>query len=425
MFSGYLDTTKPERKLHYMFLPSQNDPTKDPLVVWLNGGPGCSSLGGFITEHGPALFNDYDTELKLNEFSWNKKANMIYIESPAGVGFSYSTLGVKDLITNDEMSAQDNLQALLSFRKKFPEYESNDFYLSGESYAGIYVPQLATKVLEDGTFKTFRGILIGNGCTDWNYDLEHSLVEFAHDHYIYPKKVLDDYKNNCITEAYSPLQRIEISDNCLKAKKQVKESLEGLNIYDIYRPCPKDPTDTSNTSSMATFNVLINKVIKKQKEIIYGESKAPLDLSIWPSHCSDNHAIAAYFNQDAVKDALHVKKDITWANCNPDISSTYDVDTRGSIYLYPNIMKNNIRILFYTGDTDAAVVFKGSIKWIRDLNLPIKTPYRSWIVNDQVAGFTQEYEGLTYTTIKGTGHMAPGWKKEESFIMFNNFISGQ
>jgi len=433
IYSGYLDTSKPERKLHYVFVPSQSDIVKDPLVVWFNGGPGCSSLEGFISEHGPAVFNDFETTIKLNEFSWNKNANMLYIESPAGVGFSYTTLGKQDYASDDEKSAVDNLQALLSFRKKFPEYESNDFYISGESYAGIYVPHLATKVLEDTTFKSFKGIIIGNGVTDWNYEVEKSLLDFAYGHYLITEDMVKDYYKNCVLSTSSFLQNFKVPINCINAKKRVKASLEGLNIYDVFRICPKDTlnefSDSKNTSSMASTINLLKKVSSLQKQKAYGEFynefADPLDVSMWPSSCKDNTAIDDYLNTDAVKDALHVKKDIKWAVCNPEVSDSYNIDLKGSFYLYANIIKNGIKILFFTGDSDAAVPFTGSIKWINNLKLPIKTPYASWMINNQVVGFTQEYEGLTFTTIKGTGHMSPAWKREECFTMFNNFIKNK
>lgn len=86
---------------------------------------------------------DGDDFFHENEYSWNKEVNMLYIESPAGVGFSYC-LDKKECSFDDESSGQDNLAALLYFYQyKFPEYKRNDLYLSGESYAGLYVPYLA------------------------------------------------------------------------------------------------------------------------------------------------------------------------------------------------------------------------------------------------------------------------------------------
>jgi len=89
MYSGYLDVTDTTNKLHYAFVQSQNDPVNDPLVIWFNGGPGCSSMLGFAQEHGPFVIENGTTTFHENYWSWNKEANMLYIEAPAGVGYSY------------------------------------------------------------------------------------------------------------------------------------------------------------------------------------------------------------------------------------------------------------------------------------------------------------------------------------------------
>ena len=99
-FSGYLDIPNSTKHLHYWLIESENDPANDPVVLWLNGGPGCSSLDGLIYEHGPfRLETDAKSgKLAFNRFdySWNKKANVVYLEAPVGVGFSYSDKGKED-----------------------------------------------------------------------------------------------------------------------------------------------------------------------------------------------------------------------------------------------------------------------------------------------------------------------------------------
>jgi carboxypeptidase C (cathepsin A) len=126
--------------MHILF--SQNDPINDPIILWLNGGPGCSSLIAFFNENGPFIFSSEDaTNMSENIYSWNKKANVLYIESPAGVGFSY---GSKPFLnTNDSALARDNLHAILLFFEKYPDLIGNDFYLAGSGYAGVYIPLLA------------------------------------------------------------------------------------------------------------------------------------------------------------------------------------------------------------------------------------------------------------------------------------------
>jgi carboxypeptidase C (cathepsin A) len=137
-------------------------------LLWLNGGPGCSSLIGMSYENGPFKFKPNSTEMIANPHSWNRKANLLYIESPAGVGFSVGpTANV-----SDETVQEQNLQAMVTFFAKFPSLRSNEFYISGESYAGIYVPYLALAIHQYNTMSTtslpinFKGLIVGNACTD-------------------------------------------------------------------------------------------------------------------------------------------------------------------------------------------------------------------------------------------------------------------
>jgi len=104
-YSGYITVDATHgRALFYWFVESQRSPSSDPVVMWLNGGPGCSSLDGFFYEHGPFHFDreidSINTTLHANPFAWNNVSNVLYVEAPAGVGFSYSNT-TSDYVTND------------------------------------------------------------------------------------------------------------------------------------------------------------------------------------------------------------------------------------------------------------------------------------------------------------------------------------
>ena len=137
IYSGYLQISWPDKKFHYMYAErynslwrSQHDPANDPFILWLNGGPGCSSMLGFLYENGPFIFTQNTTNLTINPHSWNQYANVMYLESPASVGFS--TYGSDyDLQYNDTTTAEDNLKALQLFFLKFPSLKRSDFYITG------------------------------------------------------------------------------------------------------------------------------------------------------------------------------------------------------------------------------------------------------------------------------------------------------
>ncbi|KAF9623000.1 hypothetical protein IFM89_035981 [Coptis chinensis] len=102
-FSGYVTVDeKKQRALFYYFVEAEMNPASKPLVLWLNGGPGCSSLGvGAFSENGP--FRPSGEILVRNEYSWNREANMLYLETPVGVGFSFST-DSSNMVIGDKMT---------------------------------------------------------------------------------------------------------------------------------------------------------------------------------------------------------------------------------------------------------------------------------------------------------------------------------
>ena len=145
MYSGMLNVTLEPAKnksLHYIFVESQNNKTEDPLILWFNGGPGCSSMLAFMQEHGPWVMDDGDETFHENPYSWNTNASVLYIEMPAGVGFSFCDPKQDDCTYYDNNTADENLAALNQWFERFPEFKTNEFYISGESYAGVYVPFL-------------------------------------------------------------------------------------------------------------------------------------------------------------------------------------------------------------------------------------------------------------------------------------------
>lgn len=169
LFSGYVTVDEEAgRSLFYALAESASDtPDTDPLVLWLNGGPGCSSIGGgFLSELGPFYPKPGGKLLKANKYAWNKVANVLFLESPAFVGFSYSNTSA-DAIVGDARTADDSLEFLLRFFKRFPQYAHRPLHLSGESYAGHYIPNLAQRILrynkkaDKDAQINFQGFLVG------------------------------------------------------------------------------------------------------------------------------------------------------------------------------------------------------------------------------------------------------------------------
>ncbi|CAN6806421.1 unnamed protein product, partial [Brassica oleracea] len=154
-FSGYVTVNESHgRSLFYWLTESSSSPKNKPLLLWLNGvkqettkallwltlerGPGCSSIGyGASEEIGPFRINKTGSSLYLNSFSWNTEANILFLESPVGVGFSYTNTSSDLKDSGDDRTAQENLIFLIKWMSRFPQYQYRDFYIAGESYAGM------------------------------------------------------------------------------------------------------------------------------------------------------------------------------------------------------------------------------------------------------------------------------------------------
>jgi len=161
-YSGYLDNEEDDKHLFYWFFESRNDPANDPVVLWLNGGPGCSSLTGLFMELGPSSITK-DVEVKFNPASWNANASVIFLDQPVNVGYSYSSSSVSNTV-----AAGKDVYALMTlFFEQFPEYSQQSFHIAGESYAGHYIPVFASEILSHKKRNiNLQSVLIGNGLTD-------------------------------------------------------------------------------------------------------------------------------------------------------------------------------------------------------------------------------------------------------------------
>jgi hypothetical protein len=234
-FSGYLPVGdgSDDRHLHYYFIEAEVEPEKAPLILWLNGGPGSSSLFGMFTEVGQLVFNRHSlttnsTEvprLFRNPEGWTTVANMVFLESPVGVGWSYcaaSASSGKPCLCNDTSTANENHDALLAFTARHPSLKDRPFFISGESYAGIYIPTLAEVIMNKGGMN-LQGMAVGNGCWGSSESLycgfgkeqKRLEAEFLYGHGFYSKQIKAQLDAAC---SWTPGKVSTISDACAKGE---------------------------------------------------------------------------------------------------------------------------------------------------------------------------------------------------------------
>lgn len=175
------------------FFESRNDPENDPLILWLNGGPGCSSSTGLLFELGPCSIADDGKNVTYNPHSWNTRANIIFLDQPVNVGFSYSSDGSS--VNTSPVAGVDVYAFLELFLMRYPKYAKAPFHIAAESYGGTYAPNFASviykknKELELAQNKNqakdlvkinLASVMIGNGITN-PYIQDATIPEFACD----------------------------------------------------------------------------------------------------------------------------------------------------------------------------------------------------------------------------------------------------
>ena len=226
------------------FFESRNDPKNDPVILWLNGGPGCSSLTGLFLELGPASL-DKDGNIIHNPYSWNSNASVIFLDQPVNTGFSYSGGSV-----SDSKAAGKDVYALLTlFFKQYPEYADQDFHIAGESYAGHYIPVFTSEILSHKKNNiNLKSVLIGNGLTDGLTQYEYYRPMACGDGG-WPA-VLDESECRSMDNALPRCQSLiktcystEISWLCATASTYCNNAMmgpyqrSGMNPYDVRSRC--------------------------------------------------------------------------------------------------------------------------------------------------------------------------------------------
>lgn len=430
-YSGYINVNETNgRFLHYWFVESENNPATDPVVLWMNGGPGCSSLDGYFYEQGPLHFvsdltNDDVPALQLNPNRWNKIANMIFLEAPAGVGFSYSQTQ-SDYNTNDNQTAADNFQFLVNFFAKYPEYSKNRFFVSGESYAGVYVPTLVEQIMihnDAGDSNIpLEGFLVGNGCTGNAVGVcgnsRNSIsLDFLHGHGLYSESLYKQIQAAC-PDPDNP------TDDCQNLLDEMSNEVGDVNIYDIY-------TDCINGASKRALKHFSRNMSNAEISLNSRAQRVPLrdtDIRVGgPDGCIDGILAGAYLNNDAVRTAIHVESASvtgTWTICTQNIFYTPTIDSL--LGLYPTLI-SKYRVLIYNGDVDACVPYNDNEQWTSSLGYEIDQDWHQWLVNSQVAGYATSYKanGFQFITVKGSGHMVPEYRPVQALQMFTQFLNNQ
>ncbi|KAF5726809.1 Serine carboxypeptidase-like 20 isoform 3 [Tripterygium wilfordii] len=293
-YSGYIEIDN-ERYLFYYFVVSEREPKNDPIVLWLNGGPGCSSFDGFVYEHGPFNFETGKPHgslptLRLNPYSWSKVSNIIYLDSPVGVGFSYSK-GKTKYVTGDRKTAIDTHTFLVKWFKLYPEFVNNSFYIAGESYAGVYIPTLAVEIIQG--IVLYQGYMVGNGVIDVTDIAFHTdvKIQFMNGMGLISDDLFEDIQVACKMD--------NDKDQCNYYLSKAAKIIDGMNKYNILEPCYHPPKENGNSTSMPLL--VRNRTIDLNNFAgLWTNSKGIDD-------CFNDEVATTWLNNALVRKAIHAE----------------------------------------------------------------------------------------------------------------------
>ncbi|KAL4914186.1 alpha/beta-hydrolase [Aspergillus aurantiobrunneus] len=411
MHAGHIEVNK-EHNGHLFFWHYQNRhiANRQRTVIWLNGGPGCSSMDGALMEVGPYRLKDNET-LEYNEGSWDEFANLLFVDQPVGTGFSFANTN-SYLHELDEMASQF-VKFLEKWFAVFPEYERDDIYFAGESYAGQYIPYIA-KAIQDRNKNinrnkdarwNVRGLLIGNG---WISPAEQ-----------YPAYLSYAYEEGLVQEGSKVGKELEVLLSVCKSKMETGHTR--VSIMDCEEVLNKLLAKTldSDHQCLNMYDIRLRD----------GDSCG----MAWPPDLAD---VKPYLQSREVVQALNINPDKRsgWDECDGGVSSSFRPQkSEPSVNLLPGLLESGIEVLLFSGDKDLICNHVGTeelisnMKWAGatgfETSPGVWAPRHDWTFEDEPAGYYQHARNLTYVLFYNASHMVPFDLPRRSRDMVDRFMN--
>lgn len=381
--------------MFYFFFESRNSQS-DPVVIWLTGGPGCSSELALFYENGPFQIAN-NMSLVWNEFGWDKASNLIYVDQPIGTGFSYTSDDTD--IRHDENGISNDLYDFLqAFFKAHPQYAKNDFFITGESYAGHYIPAFAARVhqgnkAQEGLDINLKGFAIGNGLT-------HPAIQYS----AYADYALD----NGILKAVDHKRISKMIPACEQAIKQ----------------CGTDGKDSCLTAYFACTNIF-NKIMDVAGDTNYYDirKKCKTDL------CYDFSNMETFLNQKSVRKALGVG-DIDFVSCSTEVYEAMQMDWMRNLEAgIPELLEDGIKLLVYAGEYDLICNWLGNSRWVHAMEWSgqkefTRAPTVPFTVDGTEAGQLKSHGPVAFLKVHDAGHMVPMDQPKTALEMLKRWTQG-
>ncbi|KAH9061992.1 alpha/beta-hydrolase [Lactarius vividus] len=339
------------RKLFFWLFPPGPEGSLDDLIFWTNGGPGCSSLEGLFKENGPFLWGTGQARPTRNEYSWTNLSSILYVEQPVGTGFSQGKPDAK----NEYDVATQLVGFLQQFLEIFSELKGKKFYLSGESYAGMYIPYIANFIFENTTRSTFdldlQGVWMNDAVLGW-YVVQGEIpaVDFVH-----------KYENVFAFNQTFLAQLDSIATTCNYSDYMTKHV-----TYPPHGPLPlpggSPDIDPACDVWYAIFNaaLLVNPAFNVYHIF---DTSILWDVLGFPGSFPEAQTIPVYFDRADVKAAIHAPQTTNWEVCTfdgPDVFPDDDASLPPAFTVLPNVIEKSKRSVIVHGLADFILIAEGT-----------------------------------------------------------------
>jgi len=453
MYSGYLTAKRPKKKMFY-WLNTGKCGSANKLIVYLNGGPGCSSMVNLLKENGPFILDEENPgKLKKNKFSWNRMAHTLHIEAPLGVGYSHHE-SHKNINQSDHSTTTDLLNSLENFMEVHPQYREYDLYLAGNSYAGIYIPIMATNLLEKNSTlaENFKGIMLGNPYLNEKI-FKDSLLKYAYSRGVINSKLYETMKkHDCLNvdpNPYGERNYTEVEQLCMDSAHEwfISTGRATLDKSNINNQCWYEeyiiPDDffadyNSTYDSMYDYEQEFEDYYDEMKEsAIENLNERMVEKSYvwkptsWDKDCERkiNKMLEKYLSDEKVQEEIHADRLESWKVCNMKVNQAFRGQYNDMTHQVEKILKKFSKtVLLFYGDSDYHTNFFGGEAFIRNLGFEPTTRKTFSIKQGNRRSIGGHYEKyfhgkLKYAIIRGAGTSSMSDKPEEVYTLIRNWIS--
>ncbi|KAH7516352.1 hypothetical protein FEM48_Zijuj10G0125900 [Ziziphus jujuba var. spinosa] len=393
--SGYLPVNQSSGSaIFYTFYEAQNSTSaisQTPLLLWLQGGPGCSSMIGNFLELGPWRVNfhkkdDEPLSLEPNSGSWNRIFGLLFLDNPIGTGFSFAEKSEE--IPRDQNSVAKHLfAAIIGFFKLNPSFRSRSLYIIGESYAGKYIPAIGyyilkvNRKLKESVKVNLAGIAIGNGLTD------PMTQEATHASTAYFSGFINEKQKDELEKLQGEAIRLTETGNWSEATNARNRAMDLLQ----------------NMTALATMYDFTKKAAYK------------------------DYMVTELLQIEEVKKALGAKESVTFEACSKLVGAALHDDLMKSVKFMVELLVKKTKVLLYQGHLDLRIGVVSAEAWIKTLNWEGSEKFQTaerkiWKVNGELAGYVQKWRRFSHVVVLGAGHLVPADQPLNSQAMIEEWV---